>query len=388
MAEYIFYTNDDFISNRVTGGTRRFAELVSGLMDKGHRVHLFIPKYAEFPHHANLVRYPLTRKNSRVLPNGLLNFFTNYRQLRCIRDMGSARPVFVSVPYAIQGALAGIKHSTLIVWEDFVEYRKIALVSRGVPRFMLFPLMVLWRGIERFALLNAERIIVQCRHDRQMLLKRHARHASRLKKRMTVLRNNVNPSWIRDMENIRTSGGQVTAPLNHVTTCQPPFQIGFIGNLDDKRKGLHLLLRAFARLSAERSDLWLHIIGDGRCGKTYRRQYRNYSGIVFHGHVHQPMHRLTAFDLLVVPSLSDSFPNTVMEALYLGIPVLGSRKGGIPEMLYYEDLLFEPRVEALYFKLKWAIQDHHLETISDLCARRRKNLAFDWVGAMQRVIGG
>ena len=387
MAEYIFYTNDDFINNRVTGGNRRFAELVNGLMHKGHRVHLFIPAYADYPHHANLIRYPLKRRDSRVLPNGLLNFFSNYRQLRRIRKMKQARPVFVSVPYAIQAALAGVKNSTLIVWEDFVGYRKIALESKGVPRFLMPPLILLWRWMERFTLLRVGRIVVQCRYDRQLLLKRHASYIPRLRKRITVLRNNVNPSWIKQMDHLRVPSVTANAHRQSSSSYQPPFQMGFIGNLDDRRKGLHLLLRAYARLSAEGRDVWLHVMGDGRWGKTYRRQYREYPGIIFHGHLQRPMQRLAAIDMLVVPSLSDSFPNTVMEALYLGIPVLGSRKGGIPEMLYYEDLLFEPRVEALYFRLKWAMQGQHLETIRELCARRRKSLEFDWVGAMQRVIG-
>jgi len=387
MAEYIFYTNDDFITNRVTGGTRRFIELVEGLVNKAHRVHLFIPAWAGFPHHPNLVRHPVKRKESRFLPNGLLNFLSNYPQLRRIRKMKQARPVFVSIPYALQAALAGIKGSTLIVWEDFVGYRKIAMESKGVPGFLMPPLIFLWRWMERFTLLRVDRIVVQCRYDKQLLLRRHAYYVPRLSKRITVLRNNVNPSWIKQMDYLRVPSVPVRADRQPSPAYQPPFQMGFIGNLDDKRKGLHLLLRAYARLSAEGRDVLLHVMGDGRYGRTYRRQYRDYPGIIFHGHLHRPMQRLAALDMLVVPSLSDSFPNTVMEALYLGIPVLGSRKGGIPEMLYYEDLLFEPRVEALYFKLKWAMQGQHLGTIRDLCSRRRKSLEFDWVGAMQRVLG-
>jgi len=387
MAEYIFYTNDDFVNNRVTGGNRRFSELVNGLVHKGHRVHLFIPEFADYPHHANLIRYHLKRRNSRILPDGLLNFFSNYRQLRRIRKMKQARPVFVSVPYAIQGALAGIKNSTLIVWEDFVGYRKIAMESKGFPDFLMPLLVFLWRWLERFTLLRVGRIVVQCRYDKQLLIKRHASYIPRLSKRITVLRNNVNPSWIKEMDYLRVPSVAVGAKEPSSPSYQPPFQMGFIGNLDDKRKGLHLLLRAYARLSAEGRDVLLHVMGDGRWGRTYRRQYRDYPGIIFHGHLHRPMLRLAALDLLVVPSLSDSFPNTVMEALYLGIPVVGSRKGGIPEMLYYENLLFEPRVEDLYFKLKWVMQGRHLETIRDLCSRRRKSLEFDWVGAMQRVMG-
>ena len=40
-----------------------------------------------------------------------------------------------------------------------------------------------------------------------------------------------------------------------------------------------------------------------------------------------------AADALVVPSLEDNLPNTVLEALACGTPVVGFRTGGIPEMI-------------------------------------------------------
>lgn len=41
----------------------------------------------------------------------------------------------------------------------------------------------------------------------------------------------------------------------------------------------------------------------------------------------------SAADLLVVPSLEDNFPNVILEASACGIPVVGTRAGGIPEMI-------------------------------------------------------
>ena len=43
-----------------------------------------------------------------------------------------------------------------------------------------------------------------------------------------------------------------------------------------------------------------------------------------------------AADALVVPSLEDNLPNTVIEALACGTPVVGFRTGGIPEMIAHE----------------------------------------------------
>ena len=44
-----------------------------------------------------------------------------------------------------------------------------------------------------------------------------------------------------------------------------------------------------------------------------------------------------AADALVVPSLEDNLPNTVIEALACGTPVVGFRTGGIPEMIDHEE---------------------------------------------------
>ena len=41
----------------------------------------------------------------------------------------------------------------------------------------------------------------------------------------------------------------------------------------------------------------------------------------------------SAADVLVIPSLEDNQPNTVLEAMACGTPVAGFRVGGIPEMV-------------------------------------------------------
>jgi glycosyltransferase involved in cell wall biosynthesis len=40
-----------------------------------------------------------------------------------------------------------------------------------------------------------------------------------------------------------------------------------------------------------------------------------------------------AADALIVPSLEDNLPNTIMEAMACGTPAVGFNTGGIPEMI-------------------------------------------------------
>ena len=43
-----------------------------------------------------------------------------------------------------------------------------------------------------------------------------------------------------------------------------------------------------------------------------------------------------AADVFVTPSLEDNLPNTIMEALACGVPCVGFRVGGIPEMIDHQ----------------------------------------------------
>jgi glycosyltransferase involved in cell wall biosynthesis len=42
-----------------------------------------------------------------------------------------------------------------------------------------------------------------------------------------------------------------------------------------------------------------------------------------------------AADVMVVPSLEDNYPNTIIEAMACGTPVVGFNTGGIPEQILH-----------------------------------------------------
>lgn len=80
-----------------------------------------------------------------------------------------------------------------------------------------------------------------------------------------------------------------------------------------------------------------------------------------------------AADLFVIPSLQDNLPNTIVEAKASGLPVVGTRVGGIPRMIDHriDGYIVEPQnAESLAEGIEWVIGEADLKEIS---ARSRCN---------------
>lgn len=110
----------------------------------------------------------------------------------------------------------------------------------------------------------------------------------------------------------------------------------FAMNLQQRRKGLHLLLDSF-RYWQQLDPTWakntLLLIG----GKADEASFANLPCEVRAlGYLRDRQQICEAYqlaDLFVTPSLEDNLPNTVMESLACGTPVVAFATGGIPEMV-------------------------------------------------------
>ncbi|MFH0882571.1 MAG: glycosyltransferase family 4 protein [bacterium] len=81
----------------------------------------------------------------------------------------------------------------------------------------------------------------------------------------------------------------------------------------------------------------------------------------------------SASDLFAIPSLEDNLPNTVLESLACGTPVVGFAIGGIPDMVEHKQTgyLAEPfDVKDLAQGIQWVLAQDAIGSMRESCRRR------------------
>jgi glycosyltransferase involved in cell wall biosynthesis len=169
-----------------------------------------------------------------------------------------------------------------------------------------------------------------------------------------------------DPEQIRVLPNFLPQPVE-VCTWKEDYYC-YVGRLSPE-KGTSTLLEAAVRLS------WpLKVIGDGPLLETYREKYRQ-PHIEFLGRMKPddlfPIVRKAR--LLTLPSICyENNPYSVIEALCMGVPTLGSRIGGIPELIEegVNGFLFTPGnvrelTEKIDESMRFFTNNHPFEKIAN-----------------------
>jgi L-malate glycosyltransferase len=112
------------------------------------------------------------------------------------------------------------------------------------------------------------------------------------------------------------------------------FNIGIVGRLS-KVKGHIYLIKAIKRLS-DLKDIRLNIFGEGSLEeelKSYCIQNSLTDRIKFMGFKENIHDYIPALDLFVMPSFHEGLPYTILEAMYLNVPIIASNVGGLQEIV-------------------------------------------------------
>lgn len=238
---------------------------------------------------------------------------------------------------------------------------------------------------------HPDRAEAEIRRDYPRLVTRHARRANHIvvPSRHTATevteRLGISPEGITVCPN----GPPAWAPR---TTWPAPGHILFVGAVAP-RKNIGVLLDAYAALLSRRPDLpplvlagppspqadeWMrridspplagHVRCTGYLGKDELRRYYDEAR------------------LLVLPSLTEGFGLPALEAMTVGVPVVVSRRGALPEVVGDAGLVVEPTPEAIADALERLVTDEGLaHTLAERGRRRAGD--FSWTSSAERLVG-
>ena len=151
-----------------------------------------------------------------------------------------------------------------------------------------------------------------------------------------------------------------------------PKRILFVGN-DTYIKGFDVFLEFLSRDSIKELVSKVTIVGVSE--KTYNTDLN----ILYLSRSNDVLTLMLEHDLLIVPSREDQFPNVVLEAFSVGLPVIGSDVDGISYMINNSSYLFAPgcvsSLTNLYLSL---FNDGDYQKLISYIIERRKHFDFEW----------
>lgn len=374
MAGILLYSSGEIIRSNPTGGDRRFLEL-AGYLQSVPDAYLCCADSDEVLSKANLkrdIRIELPAEGG-IMPQEIRIAAKNRAVLRKIAAEDFDAVIAFDVPPAFALALNRVSNLVLMVRKDLIGYEKVKAGKLSAAGRI--KTAYLWLS-ECICLKRAKLIICQCAYDANALAARHPVFGKSILAKTRVQINNVNPSWIED---------KYSGPLPEKE--EPGrFRVCFIGGFDTPRKGQDIFLQAAETVLAQGYDISFDLIGGGRRLEEYARKYSS-DNITFHGRLDNPAPVLAACTLLAVPSLADSCPNTVMEGLFCAVPVIGSRAGGIQEILADERALFKPDAQELADRIiYYYLNPGALSDLADSQQSRKKALSFSWPESIIRTV--
>jgi len=158
----------------------------------------------------------------------------------------------------------------------------------------------------------------------------------------------------------------------------------FVGRLI-RSKGIYEVAQAFIRLAKNNPDFRLILVGEEiekeRLEKIFK-EAKILHKIIFKGIIsYQEVARFMKIsDLLVFPSWKEGLPNVILESMAIGLPVVASNAGGIPEVIKNEItglLVPVKNVDMLVIAVNKMMEDKQLRRMCINNAKELVNKKFD-----------
>jgi glycosyltransferase involved in cell wall biosynthesis len=182
-----------------------------------------------------------------------------------------------------------------------------------------------WRSlVMRVIYRMSTRVTVNSRSVRDLL----ARRDSLSPEKIQVLNNAV------DVDRFATAQGD----REHLFpgTGSHSKLIAVVANMYSRVKGHTYLISAASTVCLDIPEAIFVLIGDGKERPNLEQQVRQAGlekNFLFLGSRGDVPELLACCDLFVLPSEAEAMPNALLEAMAAGLPVVGTRVGGIPEII-------------------------------------------------------
>lgn len=330
------------------GGSAEYAITVAaGLVRRGYRV-------AAVCHAGPTVasmRERLAQAGVAVhaIEDGGLSLFGRLRRVRS----------FVSLVRAYRGCVL------LLLMGNYVGGGPIALAgtlggARAIVRADLQPPMppVTW---DRIALLRlkdlfVDRIVVGAAQNKDAFVQLTGRRAEKIE----VIHTGI--------ELRRYEPRSTNARVDGRGVMSRPLVVGTVSRLSEPRKGIGVFIEMASLLARRLPEATFVIVGDGDLRHDLEAQAKRlgiFDRTTFTGWRADVPEAIAGMDVFVMPSLFEGGPTTVLEAMAMGVPVVATRVGMVPDVItdWVTGVVVEPGdAQALADAVARLLSDSRLRT--------------------------
>ena len=218
-------------------------------------------------------------------------------------------------------------------WEDFIDY---VITTKGVDLLFLAGSEFFYDQLPRIRSRHPNLRVVDLLFNTAVHVRSNRRRAAQID--VHLCENVEVYDWLLANGEDQTSVVLIQSGVD-TTEFRPvfrpivlPLRVGFSGRLAEEKAPL-----AFVDLAAMLSSASVHLLmtGGGPLEALVRQRTAGLPDAAFSflGVIDDIKAHLASLDVLVVPSVLDGRPIVVLEALSLGVPVIASRVGALPELI-------------------------------------------------------
>ncbi|MBI2039351.1 MAG: glycosyltransferase family 4 protein [Candidatus Niyogibacteria bacterium] len=192
---------------------------------------------------------------------------------------------------------------------------------------------IVFRLLVFFSLLFTDRVIAV-----SDAVRNDVRRFPFIAKKITVIHNGIEIPAFRSKAESRTA---LAAREPRLASLPPDTQwLGINAELH-RSKGIAYAIRAAELLSVAPVTLCIISSGDEHAALTEQIRNAKLENRVFLlGYIHNAAEHMKAFDIFLLPSITEALGYVLLEAGAAELPVIASRVGGIPEVIRHEETGF------------------------------------------------